>query len=110
MDLKELLKRTKSKAVFLSKEEKGEAQLIDFYPKENNLGDLQDKMIVFQTLIFNMSNHFFNTFFNTALKQIRLKSDNENILIIKHNGYVLFFLSDKKINTGLLEITLKKEF
>ncbi|MEX6626696.1 hypothetical protein [Tenacibaculum salmonis] len=107
MDLKELLIETKSNAVYLLKED---GKVVDFYPKENDLGDLQDKMIVFQTTIFNMSNHFFSTFFNTELKEIRLKSDNENILMIKHNEYILCFLSNKKVNVALLDLILKKEF
>ncbi len=107
MELEKLLKETKSKAIFLLKED---GETIDFYPKENDLGDLQDKITVFKTTIFNMSNHFFSNYFNTNLKEIILKSDNENILIIKHNEYILCFLSDKNINIGLLELILKKEF
>ncbi|CAM1350228.1 hypothetical protein [Tenacibaculum insulae] len=107
MELEKLLKETKSKAIFLLKEN-GDA--IDFYPKDNNLGELQDKITVFKATIFNMSNHFFNTYFNTGLKEIVLKSKDENILIIKHKEYILSFLSDKSINTSLLELVLKKEF
>ncbi|WBX73752.1 hypothetical protein PG913_00340 [Tenacibaculum pacificus] len=107
MDLQELLIETKSNAIYLLKDD---GKVVDFYPKENDLGDLQDKMIVFQTTIFNMSNHFFSTFFNTKLKQIRLKSDSENILMIKHQEYILCFLSKKKVNIALLDLILKKEF
>ncbi|QXP73071.1 hypothetical protein RRF68_08915 [Tenacibaculum sp. HL-MS23] len=107
MELEKLLEETKSKAIFLLKDN---GETIDFYPKENNLGDLQDKITVFKATIFNMSNHFFSNYFKTNLKEIILKSDNENILIIKHNEYILCFLSDKNINIGLLELILKKEF
>lgn len=107
MELEKLLEETKSKAIFLLKDN---GETIDFYPKENNLGDLQDKITVFKATIFNMSNHFFSNYFKTSLKEIILKSDNENILIIKHNEYILCFLSDKNINIGLLELILKKEF
>ncbi|MBE7651739.1 hypothetical protein J2Q11_00940 [Tenacibaculum finnmarkense genomovar finnmarkense] len=107
MDLEELLIETKSKAIFLLKDD---GEVIDFFPKKNDLGDLQEKIIVFQTTLFNMGNHFFSTFFNTELKKIRLKSDGQNILMIKHHQYMLCFLSKKKINIALLDIILKKEF
>ena len=107
MELEKLLKETKSKAIFLLKDN---GETIDFYPKENELGDLQDKITVFKATIFNMSNHFFSNYFNTELKEVILKSNNENILIIKHKEYILCFLSDKSINVGLLELILKKEF
>ncbi|CAM1358272.1 conserved protein of unknown function [Tenacibaculum soleae] len=107
MELRKLLEETKSKAIFLLK---NDGETIDFYPKKNVLGDLQDKIAVFKATIFNMSNHFFSNYFNTDLKEIILKSNNENILIIKHDEYILCFLSDKSINVGLLEHLLKKEF
>lgn len=109
MNLKELLTKTGAKNIFLI-DEKG--QIIDFFPKEEEeeeLNELQQKMIAFKATIFNMSNHFFNDFLNSNLTEIILKSNQENMLLIKHNEYMLCFLSEKNINIGLLELILKKE-
>ena len=106
LDLEKLLKETKSKAIFLLTED-GEA--VDFYPKGEKLSELQKKITVFETTLYNMSNHFFSTYLNANLKEIVLKSDGENILLIKCNEYILCFLSEKSINTSLLELVLKKE-
>jgi len=103
LDLQQLLIKTKSKAIFLINEE---GVTVDFYPKDNDLGDLQEKISVFKATIFSMSNHFFKNFLNTDLTEIILKSDDTNMLLIKHNEFILCFLTDT--NIGLLELILKK--
>lgn len=107
MNLEELLLKSNSKAIFLINED---GDTIDFYPKKNDLGNLQDKIIAFNATVFNMSSHFLKNFLNSDLKVMVLRSDDKNILLIKHNEYILSFLSDKNINIGLLEMILKKEF
>ena len=56
-----------------------------------------------------MANHFFDDFLNADLNEIILKSNNENMFLIKYNEYVLCFLSEKNINSSLLELLLKKK-
>ena len=107
MNLQELLIETKSKAIFLIDKN---GKTIDSYPKKNDLGNLQEKITVFKATLFSMANHFFNTFLNADLNEIILKSNNENMFLIKYNEYILCFLSDKNINTSLLELLMKKEF
>ncbi|WP_420553214.1 hypothetical protein [Tenacibaculum aiptasiae] len=106
MDLQKLLTDTNSKAIFLIDHE---GQIVDFFPKENELVDLKEKIAAFDAVIFNMSENFFNLFFNTELNEIILKSTNETLLLFKHEEYVLCFLTDKATNIGLLSLMLKKQ-
>lgn len=106
MDLQKLLEDTNSKAIYLID---NEGQIVDFFPKENDLIEIKDKIAAFDAVIFNMSQNFFNLFFKTELNKIILKSNNEALLLFKHQEYVLCFLTDKITNVGLFSTMLKKQ-
>ncbi|CAL2086365.1 hypothetical protein LNI90_01855 [Tenacibaculum dicentrarchi] len=105
MDLKKLLSQTNSKAIYLINQQ---GNIIDFYSKENKTATLNEKTAAFNIAIFNMSSHFLSTFYNAKLNEIILKADNENILLIKYNEYILAFLSNENLNTSLIELIIKK--
>lgn len=106
LDLQKLLLETKTKAIYLID---NEGKIIDFYPQDNELAEIKDKIAAFDAVIFNMSSSFFNLFFNSELNEITLKSEKEALLLYKYKEYVLCFLADKSTNIGLLNILLKKE-
>ncbi|WBX73317.1 hypothetical protein PG913_10735 [Tenacibaculum pacificus] len=106
MNLKRLISQTNSKAIYLINEK---GNIIDFYSEENQSNKLKDKTAAFNTAIFNMSNHFLNSFYNTELNEIILKSNNQNILLVKYNKSILALLSDDNLNLSLIELILKKE-
>ncbi|CAL2078990.1 hypothetical protein [Tenacibaculum sp. 190524A02b] len=106
LELQELLNETNSKAVYLINK-KGE--IIDSFVKSGILKDIENETIVFGSTIFNMSDHFFENYINSELKEIILKSTDMFFLLIKHMGSVLCFVSDKNINVRLLELVLQKK-
>ncbi|CAM1354942.1 MULTISPECIES: roadblock/LC7 domain-containing protein [Tenacibaculum] len=106
MDLQKLLLETKTRAIYLIDEE---GKIIDFYPHDNDLVEIKDKIAAFDAVIFNMSSSFFNLFFKTELNEMILKSDKEALLLFKYKEYVLCFLADKNTNIGLLNLMFKKE-
>ncbi|WP_233883835.1 roadblock/LC7 domain-containing protein [Tenacibaculum piscium] len=107
MDLKSIISKTNSKAIYLINED---GNILDFYSKENQSNTLKDKTAAFNTAIFNMSSHFLNTFYNAELNEIILKSNTQNIILIKHKQYIIALLSDENLNISLIELILKKEF
>jgi len=106
LDLQKLLLETKTKAIYLID---NEGKIIDFYPQDNELSEIKDKIAAFDAVIFNMSSSFFSLFFNTELNEMILKSDKEALLLFKYKEYVLCFLADKNTNIGLLNLMFKKE-
>lgn len=106
LDLQKLLLETKTKAIYLID---NEGKIIDFYPQDNELSEIKDKIAAFDAVIFNMSSSFFSLFFNTELNEMILKSDKEALFLFKYKEYVLCFLADKNTNIGLLNLMFKKE-
>jgi len=106
LDLQKLLLETKTKAIYLID---NEGKIIDFYPQDNELSEIKDKIAAFDAVIFNMSSSFFSLFFNTELNEMILKSDKEALFLFKYKEYVLCFLADKNTNVGLLNLMFKKE-
>lgn len=105
MDLEALLTNTRSKFIcFLD----SEGKILDSCSQENIQLE-KEKTLAFSTILFNMTNHFFTDFLKSELFHINIKSDKENIILVKHNNHVLCLLSDENINMGLLSISLKKK-
>ena len=105
MNLEELLSNTKSKAIYLF-ETSGE--LIDHYPKrEDEINKDEKRITAFGATVFNMVNHFFQNFFESKTTNVVMKSNKENIVLVKHDGLILCFFSDKNINLGLIGVSLK---
>ena len=104
MDLEVLLSNTRSKFICLL-DSKGE--ILDSYSQE--IIQLEkEKTLAFSTIVFNMTNHFFTDFLKSELTHINIKSDKENIILVRHNNHVICLLSDENINMTLLNVSLKK--
>lgn len=105
MNLEELLSNTKTKAVYLFEKS---GKLIDHYPEsEDELNKNEKKITAFSATVFNMVNHFFQDFFESETTNVVMKSNKENIVLVKHEDFILCFFSDKNINLGLLGVSLK---
>ncbi|CAL2086383.1 hypothetical protein LNI90_01865 [Tenacibaculum dicentrarchi] len=105
MNLKKIISETNSNAIYLINED---GNIFDFYSEENQSDTLKEKTATFNTAIFNMSSHFLNTFYNADLKELILKSNIQNILLIKHRKYIIALISNENFNISLIELILKK--
>lgn len=106
MNLEELLSNTKSKVVYLI-DNNGEI-LDQCYQNEDLLKDTKEKVVAFSSTIYDMCNHFFKNFLDSEFTNICMKSSKENIILVKHDNKILCFFSEKTINQGVLELSLKK--
>ncbi|ALU75666.1 hypothetical protein AUW17_10565 [Tenacibaculum dicentrarchi] len=105
MDFKKIISETNTNAIYLINED---GNILDFYSEENQSDTLKEKTATFNTAIFNMSSHFLSTFYNAELKELILKSNTQNILLIKHEQHVITLLSNENFNISLIELILKK--
>ncbi|WP_299627783.1 hypothetical protein [uncultured Tenacibaculum sp.] len=107
MNLEELLLNTKSNKVFLIDKN---CKVIDSYSKDDTTDKiLEDRIIAFSGTISNMINHFFEDFLKSGLKSVVMKSNKENIVLVKLEELILCFFSDKNINLALLGVSVQRE-
>lgn len=109
MDLKNIITQTNSKAIYLIKQD---GNILDFYTLKEQVETeiLKEKTSTFNTTIFNMCSHFFKAFYNAELNEIILKSNTQNIVLIKYKQYIIALISNENLNISLIELILKKEF
>ncbi|WP_299104867.1 roadblock/LC7 domain-containing protein [uncultured Tenacibaculum sp.] len=104
MNLKELLSNTNSHSIYLFERD---GNIIDSYPKESN--KTAENITAFSATVFNMAQHFFTDFFESELSNLTIKSNKKNIALIKLDDFIICFFSDKNMNLGVLELSLRKE-
>ncbi len=107
MNLEAIADKTKS-AIILLVNEKGE--IVDTYSKEeNDLNSDFKKIGVFANVLFNMSEDFFENFFESNISDITLRTGSKSMFLYKYDDKsFLCFFSEKSINTALIGLTLKK--
>lgn len=107
MNLEELLSNTKSKVIYLINEA---GEILDYHSKnDDSVATSKEKVVAFSATILNMTSHFFKEFFESNLSRVTMKSDKENIVLVKQEGFILCFFSDRNINLGVLGVSLNKQ-
>ncbi|CAL2101720.1 conserved protein of unknown function [Tenacibaculum sp. 190130A14a] len=105
MNLEELLSNTNSNSIYLFDKQ---GNTIEFYHKEGH--QTKENIIPFGATVFNMTQHYFNDFLKSELSNLIIRSNKEQLVLVKYHNDILCFSSNKNINIGVLDISLRKEF
>lgn len=107
MNLEELLQNTKSKKAFLINTN---GEVFESFSFQKTIDEIKERRIIaFSSTVTKMVDHFFREFLTSDLTSIVLKSNNENMVLVKLEDIILCLISDKNINLGVLGMTLQKE-